>query len=132
MHTQIQSHVSAPSALVALSSVPAGAVVRIEQLGECPAMRSRLLALGLTPGATAVVESCGCGQCCLCVRGGSLAIGHGMANRIMVRLLQSQGHGATAEEGGDVQARPCCGAGRRRGNVTGAAGCVLRHEDRSD
>ncbi|WP_460031329.1 ferrous iron transport protein A [Megalodesulfovibrio paquesii] len=64
-------------------------------MGDCPAMRSRLLALGLTPGSTATVESCGCGQCCLCVRGGSLAIGHGMADKILVRLVSGEAGGAS-------------------------------------
>ncbi|WP_081696948.1 FeoA family protein [Megalodesulfovibrio gigas] len=87
-----------------LSKVPAGATIRIVQVGDCPAMRSRLLALGLTPGSTVKVDSCGCGQCCLCVRGGQLAIGHGMAEKIMVRVLD---RGAAASDLA-CPSRPCC------------------------
>lgn len=97
-------HSDAARLVLPLSKVPAGTTIRIEHVGDCPAMRSRLLALGLTPGSTARVDSCGCGQCCLCVRGGQLAIGHGMADKIMVRVLDADA--AVSDHG--CPGRGCC------------------------
>jgi len=66
----------------ALPHFPAGSTVRIERLCECPKARGRLCALGLTPGTTVQVCSGGPGPCRLKVRGGSVAIGQGMASGV--------------------------------------------------
>lgn len=74
-----------------LHQFPAGSLVRIENLCECPKARSRLCALGLTPGTTVEVCSGGPGPCLLKVRGCSVAIGHGMADRVLASSVNGNG-----------------------------------------
>ena len=66
----------------ALPQFPDGSRVRIEKLCDCPKARGRLCALGLTPGTTVEVCSGGPGPCRLKVRGGNVALGHGMASGV--------------------------------------------------
>ncbi len=66
----------------ALNQFPAGSRIRIEKLSDCPKARGRLCALGLTPGTTVEMCSCGPGPCVLKVRGTSVCIGKGMARSV--------------------------------------------------
>ena len=64
-----------------------GARVAIESYCACGKLRCRLCALGLTPGTEVVVESPGPGPCRVSVRGSSLVIGHGLADKVMAKRL---------------------------------------------
>ncbi|MET1127759.1 MAG: FeoA family protein [Thermoproteota archaeon] len=75
--------------LVPLSSLPAGtrAVVRRIDAGG-RGLKLRLLQIGVTPGAVVeVVENRGRGPMLLSVRGSIVAVGRGVAGRILVELL---------------------------------------------
>ncbi|WP_022660698.1 FeoA family protein [Paucidesulfovibrio longus] len=67
-----------------LCRFPQGSLVRVEDLASCRGARSRLYALGLTPGTELEVISTSGGPCRLRVRGSDLIIGHGLANKIIV------------------------------------------------
>lgn len=67
-----------------LCRFPEGSVVRVEDLASCRGARSRLYALGLTPGTELEVISSSGGPCRLRVRGSDLIIGHGLADKILV------------------------------------------------
>lgn len=69
--------------MVPLSQCPRGSKVRIVQLCDDPRCRCRLCALGLTPGVEAQVCEGG-DSCRLCVRGGEVCLGAGLAGRVMV------------------------------------------------
>ncbi len=69
--------------MVPLSHCPKGSKVRIRKLCDGAGGRSRLCALGITPGVEAVV--CEGGACCrLSVRGGEVCLGSGMADKVLV------------------------------------------------
>ncbi len=67
-----------------LRDAPGGSVVRIQDLACCPKDRCRLLALGLTPGATAQISANACGSCCLRVRDADIVLGDDLAGTITV------------------------------------------------
>ncbi len=81
-----------------LCNVPAGSVVRIEKLCDCPKARGRLCALGLTPGTFVEVCSGGPGPCLLKVRGSNLALGNGMARRVLCSMVNGK-HASSPAEG---------------------------------
>ncbi len=100
-----------------LHQFPAGSLVRIEQLCDCPKARGRLCALGLTPGTTVEVCSGGPGPCLLKVRGCSVAIGHGMADRVLGSIVNGNGtrrHGSCNTD--MVQVCPRCSEKSSRAN----------------
>ena len=69
--------------MVPLSRCPKGSKVRIRQLCDAALGRSRLCALGITPGVEAEVREGG--ACCrLSVRGGEICLGAGMADTVLV------------------------------------------------
>jgi ferrous iron transport protein A len=65
-----------------ITNYPAGATVRIDRLSGGRGARTRLCALGLTPGTLVVVGSSGNGPCRLRVRESDLVLGAGLANSI--------------------------------------------------
>jgi ferrous iron transport protein A len=67
-----------------LCRFPQGTRVRVKDLAQCRGARSRLYALGLTPGTELEVVSTAGGPCRLRVRGSDLIIGHGLATKILV------------------------------------------------
>ena len=69
-----------------LCQFPSGSKVLVDELMSCRSARSRLLAMGVTPGVVVEIVSNDCGPCRLKVRGSDVCIGHGMAERIQARL----------------------------------------------
>ncbi len=68
-----------------LSDVRAGEIVRVAGVDSGHALRMRLLAIGLSPGATVrMMQRHRIGPCILAVRGARLALGRGMLSRIRV------------------------------------------------
>ena len=67
----------------ALDKVPAGEKARIKSLCDCPRLRSRLCALGITPGT--VVEVCAPGS--IKVREACLVLGEDMACQVLCEPL---------------------------------------------
>lgn len=83
------------ASLLPLSMVEAGQTVELVRIGECRRLRKRLADLGLNTGLSVrVVQNSFVGPLILAVREDSrLAIGRGMAQRILVRPLNStNGH----------------------------------------
>ncbi len=60
-----------------------GDLVKVEDLDGCPRAKSRLYAMGLTPGAVLEVVSTGMGPCRLKVRGSDVVLGRGLAHKII-------------------------------------------------
>lgn len=91
-----------------LDTFAVGARVRIDKLCDCPKARCRLCAMGLTPGTEVEILSAGGGPCSLKVRGASLVLGHGMANKVL-------GHEVTKSDNGDGRdyAKECPHARRK-------------------
>ncbi|WP_457750456.1 FeoA family protein [Thermococcus sp.] len=74
--------------IVPLSSLKPGEKGVVVDIRGGHNFRSRLVSVGLTPGVTvSVVESYGYGPIVLYVGGTRLAVGRGMASRILVRKL---------------------------------------------
>ena len=71
------------SSIRPLSDFPAGSLVRVVQLNGNSGARSRLCALGLIPGTEVEVVTGGRGPCRLKVRQCDLALGRGMAEKVM-------------------------------------------------
>jgi ferrous iron transport protein A len=70
-----------------LTRFSGGNTVRIDSLNAGARARGRLCALGLTPGTSLQVSSCGPGPCRLKVRGSDVVIGAGLAEKIMASPL---------------------------------------------
>jgi ferrous iron transport protein A len=66
-----------------LNRFPNGSHVTIAGLSGGGAARSRLYAMGLTPGTRVEITSGGNGPCRLKVRGSELVLGHGLAAKIL-------------------------------------------------
>lgn len=60
-----------------------GELVKVEDLDGCPRAKSRLYAMGLTPGSVLEVVSSGLGPCRLKVRGSDVVLGRGLAHKII-------------------------------------------------
>jgi ferrous iron transport protein A len=73
--------------LVPLTSVPVGQSVCVSRVDGGHGLRSRLCAMGLTPGTPVEVVADGGGPMVLSVLGSRVMIGRGMAARIMVRAV---------------------------------------------
>ncbi len=70
-----------------LITFPAGSVLRVEQLSDCPRQRCRLCALGLTPGTLVEIVANNGGPSRIKVRGSDLALGRGMGSKILCRAV---------------------------------------------
>ena len=71
--------------MMPLSMVSAGETVKIASVKAGWGLQRRLADMGLTPGVQVrVVNSQGRGPVVLDIRGSRLALGHGIAHRIMV------------------------------------------------
>jgi len=73
------------SSLIPLTAVRVGQTVRVSRVDGGQELRSRLCALGLTPGTPVEVVADGGGPVVLSVLGSRVMIGRGMAARIQVR-----------------------------------------------
>ncbi|MFN2159724.1 MAG: ferrous iron transport protein A [Anaerolineales bacterium] len=72
---------------IPLSLVSAGEQVRLVRVRAGKWMVNRLTTMGLTPGVEfTVLQDCG-GPKMLSVRGSKVAIGHGIAHRILVEVI---------------------------------------------
>lgn len=71
-------------AFVPLTNLPDGSYGIIASLSAGAGARSRLYALGLTPGTKIHITSGGGGPCRLKVRDSELVLGHGLASKILV------------------------------------------------
>jgi len=69
-----------------LDNVPAGARARIKGLNAGHGLATRLMQMGLTPGAEIEVLNNSRGPILLRVRGVTIALGRGMARKIIVEL----------------------------------------------
>ncbi|MGE4297071.1 MAG: ferrous iron transport protein A [Desulfovibrionaceae bacterium] len=72
-----------------LDQFPVGSTVRIETLCDCPEARSRLCAMGLTPGTLVRIDSNGSGPRRLCVRDANLVLGAGLCRKVMGTLASA-------------------------------------------
>lgn len=66
-----------------LPDFPPGSMVRVVQVSGNNGVRSRLCALGLTPGTEVELVASGRGPCRLKVRRCDLVLGRGMAEKVM-------------------------------------------------
>lgn len=66
-----------------LPSFPGGSIVRVVQLAGNNGARSRLCALGLTPGTEVELVTTGRGPCRMKVRECDLVLGRGMAEKVL-------------------------------------------------
>lgn len=74
--------------MMPLAMVAPGDEVRLIAIRGGRRMRKRLAELGLNPGLTVrVVQRDGCGPLILAVKDSRLALGRGMAHKIMVELM---------------------------------------------
>jgi ferrous iron transport protein A len=69
-----------------LTSFPRGTTVKVESFCAGSRSRCRLCALGLTPGTLVTIDSCGSGPCKISVRGSSLVIGQGLAEKVLATM----------------------------------------------
>lgn len=68
-----------------LAAARPGRTVRIEEIQAGRGLQARLAALGMTPGAQVEVISGGTrGPCIVALRNSRIALGHGMAGKIVV------------------------------------------------
>ena len=75
-----------PNGLIALGRAPVGARVVVSRLEGGKRFAARLADMGVLPGAVLrVLREGGLGPVLVEVRGGRLVLGHGMADRILVR-----------------------------------------------
>jgi ferrous iron transport protein A len=73
-----------------ITNYPPGSVVRISQLTGGRTARTRLCAMGLTPGTLVTVDSSGSGPCRLKVRESDLVLGAGLASSIHAEEIQRE------------------------------------------
>ncbi len=76
-----------PAAQVPLTSAQPGQRVRVSSIDAGHGLRTRLCAMGLTPGLAAEVVSAGAGPVVLSVMGSRLVLGHGMAAKVHVKPI---------------------------------------------
>jgi len=74
-----------PTKLIPLTSAKLGQRVRVAQVDGGHELRSRLCAMGLTPGTPVQVVCDSGGPVVLDVLGGRLVLGQGMVSKILVR-----------------------------------------------
>lgn len=79
---------SAGGPMQALTALRAGARARVKELAGGESFRGRAMSMGLIPGCEVqVVRGGGFGPVVVAVGGARLAVGHGMARRVMVVVL---------------------------------------------
>ena len=71
---------------IPLSQTSAGQRVRVSQIDAGQSLTARLSAMGLTPGAPVDVITVSGGPIVLQVLGSRLALGRGMAKKVLVRV----------------------------------------------
>ena len=71
---------------IPLSDVGPGQRVRVSQIDAGQRLTARLSAMGLTPGVPVDVVTAGGGPIVLQVLGSRLALGRGMAKKVLVRV----------------------------------------------
>jgi len=75
--------------IMPLTFLPLGSKAKLSRISAGTGLKSRLAALGLTPGTEFTVLQHNGGTFLLSVRDSRLAIGSGMAYKIMVELLDN-------------------------------------------
>ena len=81
---------TASNGLLPLSMVGAGQKVRLVEITAGTKLRRRLTELGLTPGVELQIMQDQGGPLLLCVYNSRLAVGRGMAHKIMVEPIVEQ------------------------------------------
>ncbi len=82
-----------------LCRIPEGTLVKVEDLDGCRKARSKLYAMGLTPGTELEVVQSGPGPCRLRVRGTDIMLGHGLSQKIFACPLSECPSGKTCKRG---------------------------------
>ena len=77
--------------MASLIDFPPGTKVIVKSFKGGRQMRSRLYAMGLTPGTSIIIASEGPGPYRIKVRGFDLILGRGIASRIEVSLKREEG-----------------------------------------
>jgi ferrous iron transport protein A len=72
-----------------LTKLPKGSKVKVVDIVAGKGLRDRLLQMGLTPGAVVEVVENSSGPIILSVRGVTIALGRGMASKVLVEELQT-------------------------------------------
>jgi ferrous iron transport protein A len=72
-----------------LTELPKGSKVKVVDIVAGKGLRDRLLQMGLTPGAVVEVVENSSGPIILSVRGVTIALGRGMASKVLVEELQT-------------------------------------------
>jgi ferrous iron transport protein A len=72
-----------------LTELPKGSKVKILDIVAGKGLRDRLLQMGLTPGTIVEVVENSSGPIILSVRGVTIALGRGMASKVLVEELQT-------------------------------------------
>jgi len=67
-----------------LNHFPSGSKVAVAHLGGGRGARSRLYALGFTPGTKVLIISGGAGPLRIKIRGSDLSLGQGLAEKVLV------------------------------------------------
>jgi len=83
---------TASNGLLPLSMVGTGQKVRLVEISAGTKLRRRLTELGLTPGVELQVMQDQGGPLLLSIYNSRLAVGRGMAHKIMVELITEQPH----------------------------------------
>lgn len=71
-----------------LNHFPSGSKVAVSSLAGGRGARSRLYALGFTPGTEVLITSCGTGPVRLKIRGSDLSLGQGLAEKVLVTQVE--------------------------------------------
>ncbi|MEF8824168.1 MAG: FeoA domain-containing protein [Desulfohalobiaceae bacterium] len=71
-----------------LNHFPSGSKVAVASLSGGKGARSRLYALGFTPGTEVLITSCGAGPVRIKVRGSDLSLGQGLAEKVFVTPVE--------------------------------------------
>jgi ferrous iron transport protein A len=72
-----------------LTELPKGSKVKVVDIVAGKGLRDRLLQMGLTPGTIVEVVENSSGPIILSVRGVTIALGRGMASKVLVEELQT-------------------------------------------
>jgi ferrous iron transport protein A len=73
-----------------INNYPPGSTVRIDRLSGGRGSRTRLFAMGLTPGTLVTIGSSGNGPCRLRVREIDLVLGAGLASSILAEEVRGE------------------------------------------
>lgn len=78
------------AAQIPLTTTHPGQRIRISAIEAGHGLRTRLCAMGLTPGLPAEVVAVGAGPVILSIMGSRLVLGHGMAAKVLVKPLPAR------------------------------------------